>query len=225
MIILDKLFVSAEENFHVSSTQSFSIDQNPHSSLVDVHLESSSTGSKIRDRRATSVGHRLQRRSGSNEDELGIDEDLSSIHQDLSLSQSDWSLILQGSEFSTYTKDEVILSEVDESHSIYQIGRGSCRIEKLENGKPVVLGIMQQSEMFGEISFLTGAGATVTILANENNVDIFKIDRDYIFKIFEKNPSIAGKFYKFLSWVLARRVRQRETEILDSLSEEALNKN
>jgi len=112
-------------------------------------------------------------------------------------------------------KDQSILREGDNFENIYQIGSGTVRVEKLqENGRVEILGTMGTSEMFGEISFLGGIGASVSIVADENNVDIYIIGKGYIEQLFSryKGTGMEGKFYKFLSLVLSRRIRQRELE-------------
>jgi len=116
---------------------------------------------------------------------------------DLSLSQEDWALILEGSECVTYMKDQFILREGENFDSIYQIGNGIVRIEKRFGEKVEILGTMGTSEMFGEISFLGGDGASVDIVADQNNVDIYIIGKAYIEGFFKhKDTGIEGKFYK-----------------------------
>lgn len=134
---------------------------------------------------------------------------------ELSLSQQDWGLILDGSECVTYMKEQCILREGENFDSIYQIGNGIVRVEKrMEDGRVEILGTMGTSEMFGEVSFLEGVGATADIIADQNNVDIYIISKDYIEGLFKehKKTGIEGKFYKFLSLVLSRRIRQKELE-------------
>eukprot|EP01117_Protostelium_nocturnum_P015941 TRINITY_DN6213_c0_g1_i1.p1 TRINITY_DN6213_c0_g1~~TRINITY_DN6213_c0_g1_i1.p1 ORF type:complete len:1371 (-),score=496.08 TRINITY_DN6213_c0_g1_i1:61-4173(-) len=135
------------------------------------------------------------------------------LAQELSLTQEDWDLILNGAECETYMKDMVILSQGESFGKIYQIGNGLCRIEKQnESGKTEIVGTMNGAEMFGEISFLSGQGASVSIIADENDVDIYVIDRVHILGLFEKHPGMGGKFYKFMALILSRRIRQREVE-------------
>jgi len=135
-----------------------------------------------------------------------VEETLTS---ELSLTQEDWDLILQGSEYNTYMKDMKVLPQGEASGKIYQIGNGVLRVEKASGE---IVGTMTSPEMFGEISFLSGQGASVTIKADENNVDVYTIDREYILSMFEKVPLMGGKFYKFLALILSRRIRQREVE-------------
>jgi len=158
---------------------------------------------------------KIRAREGSMGSTSGVEFDIEDIH-DLSLSQEEWGLILDGSECVTYMRDQVILRQGDNFEKIYQIGNGIVRVEKtLEDGKIEILGRMGTSEMFGEISFLGGGvGASVNIISDQNNVDIYVIGKGYIEQLFKeyKDTGIEGKFYKFLSLVLSRRIRQRELE-------------
>jgi hypothetical protein len=135
------------------------------------------------------------------------------ILKEITLSQEDWDLILQGAKVFTFMKDDVILAEGDEFDKIFQIGTGSCRIEKLnDDGQSELIGTMGSSEMFGEVNFMIGGGSYATFFADENNMDVYVIERDYLNQLFSSHPGMAGKFLKFLSLVLARRIRQRELE-------------
>lgn len=216
-IMLDKFCRQTNQNNQTEVVLKTSPDQNENNSTSSLHGRKTSLGT--RHRRNNSGQTQRHKRINSITDTGNLLEE-SSLQQEISLSQEDWNIILQGAKFLTFMKDEIILEPADESTNIYQIGRGNCRVEVQENGKTKVLGIMNNSEMFGEISFLNGTGATVSIVANENNTHIYCIEREYIAKLFEKIPGTAGKFYKFLSWVLARRIRQRESEALEEVMEE-----
>jgi CRP-like cAMP-binding protein len=57
----------------------------------------------------------------------------------------------------------VVIKEGEVHNRIFQIARGSCRIEKNQKDKdPIVLGRMENNEPFGEISFLQGGAATAS---------------------------------------------------------------
>merc|ERR1712146_179521 len=94
----------------------------------------------------------------------------------------------------TYAKDEVVVAQGEEHHSIFQIGVGDCRVEILtDEGATRVVGQMRQPEMFGEISFLNadgGSGASVSVVADDDEVvDIYIIDADYIAALFLKDAA------------------------------------
>lgn len=62
--------------------------------------------------------------------------------------------MLKGAKSISYAKDQVIVAQDENFQRIYQISRGRCRIEVIQDDKPVVLGWMGAGETFGEVSIL-----------------------------------------------------------------------
>ncbi len=128
----------------------------------------------------------------------------------LSLSDKGWEQIFECAKYTTYKKNQVILTQGEMAKRIYQIGRGTCRVELVDSGNsnnpsvPVspeptgnnptnangklLLGKMKRGEIFGEITYLFGGGATVSILADEDNVQIYCIDKTELQELFTLKP-------------------------------------
>ena len=68
--------------------------------------------------------------------------------------------------------------------------------------------------VFGELTFLVGGGASATITAGEGGCSITFVERNTLQTLFDSNPMLAGKFYKFLALTLNARLREREYELL-----------
>lgn len=84
--------------------------------------------------------------------------------------------------------------------SFYQIGKGTCRVEKLVDNKSVQLGVMFTGEIFGEISLLEGVRTSASILADEADTEIYVIDGNSLkVSISSIVSSINGRFYSFVS--------------------------
>ena len=83
-----------------------------------------------------------------------------------SLTKDDWDLVLRDAKLIKFKKDEIIISEGDYFQRIFQLSAGRCRAEK----RGAVLGYIDQHETFGEISFLQGEGATVSVIADDDSV-------------------------------------------------------
>lgn len=126
--------------------------------------------------------------------------------------EEDWRLVLQGAKGLNFEKDAVILKEGTDIGAIYQIVQGNCRIEKETPEGKKVLGSMEQGQLFGEMSFLQGGGATVSVVADEE-VTVYVIEGGYINALFGRYPDLAGRFYHFLSSVLANRLNKRESDL------------
>lgn len=83
------------------------------------------------------------------------------------LPQSDWDMMLKGARTITIPTDEIIINQGEEYQRIFQIVRGECRIEVEDTtGKRTIVGYLKTGETFGEISFLSGQGATAHVLAH-----------------------------------------------------------
>jgi CRP-like cAMP-binding protein len=115
----------------------------------------------------------------------------------------------------TYQKDDAVINQGDQFQRIFQLSRGSCRIEKMDDsGQRMVLGRMVPDDgaVFGEISFLEGGAASASVIADENDTQVFVIEGYFLNVLFEKYPSMGGRFYHFLAQMLSKRLKQRESE-------------
>jgi len=83
-------------------------------------------------------------------------------------------------------------------------------------GVNTLLGYCKTSELLGEISYLSRSREMVSVIADED-VTVFELERNYLETTMQENPSFAGKFFKFLGWVLARRVRLKEESEQEAL--------
>ena len=99
---------------------------------------------------------------------------------------------------------------------IYQIASGSCRVERYDDvtDRTDIVSYYNEREMFGEVSFLLKNESSVSIIAEENNTEVYAVDKSFLDILFQQIPGFAGKFYKFLSLIIARRVKQRELELI-----------
>ena len=115
----------------------------------------------------------------------------------------------------TFNKGDVILREGQHYSMICQIVTGNCRIEKEVKGSnvAVVLGKMKPDEIFGEINFLTESGASATVIADDDEVDMYFIDGKFLKeKLLITHPKVVVRFYHYLCTILAKRIALREQE-------------
>jgi CRP-like cAMP-binding protein len=78
---------------------------------------------------------------------------------------------------------------------------------------------LKAGAMFGELSFLVGGGATASIVAQSETVTVIFVERLRLQKLFDANPQLAGKFYKFVALFMAKRLREREAKLLRTETE------
>jgi len=152
---------------------------------------------------------------GSDTSTLTLDEEVDTAEDNgLAPDEEDWTRILEGTRSIHYQRDkEVIVQGQAHKQRLYQIAKGSCRIEKqTDDGKTLVFGIIssKNDSIFGEISFLEGTGATASVVANESDTVIHVIEGYYLDILFDYFPGLSGRFYHYLATVLSTRLKQRE---------------
>jgi hypothetical protein len=99
------------------------------------------------------------------------------------LTKEDWDLVLKGAKTEVYSKGETVICEGQQYQRLYHIGRGSCLIKRDNK----ILRRLEQGEMFGEISFLEGGGASATIEAGESGVELYIIEGKKTFHFLQFN--------------------------------------
>ena len=62
-----------------------------------------------------------------------------------------------GAKKETYKDGQTIIKAGEKYQRIYQILGGSCKVEVIRDGQRVELNVMGEGEIFGEMSFVTGA--------------------------------------------------------------------
>jgi CRP-like cAMP-binding protein len=142
---------------------------------------------------------------------------LTALRARFDLTEEDWENILKGASVTTYSKDQPVITEGDKMQRIYQVGRGSCRIEKAllsDDKQKLVLGkFVKDDGVFGEISFLEGGAATASVVADEEETAVHIIEGYFLDVLFQRTPGLSGRFYHYLASLLAKRVAQREGSV------------
>eukprot|EP00736_Rhodelphis_marinus_P007313 Rmarinus@m.12120 len=129
------------------------------------------------------------------------------------LGENDWQLIIGGAKTIKLNQDDVVISEGKKTHSMYRIRIGTLRAEKInESGEKIVLTRMHEGQVFGEMSFLEEGKASASVVADEDGVEVYIIDRFFIESLLSVEPGLPARFYRHLAKELARRLRFRDEE-------------
>lgn len=78
-------------------------------------------------------------------------------------SLQDWATLLQGAKTLHFDQDQLVLREGSNSQKIFQVTSGQCRVERAG----VVLNVLKEGEIFGELSFVDHAPVSASIYAHE----------------------------------------------------------
>jgi len=127
------------------------------------------------------------------------------------LSSEDWAVLLSESSCQKYQKHQIIVKENEWATRIYQIGKGSCNVEKMIDGKNQQVAVMNNGEIFGEISFLEGVKTTASVSAADDNTEIYTIQGSALTVLFTRQPALCGRFFQYLAAMLSSRLKERET--------------
>ncbi len=101
-------------------------------------------------------------------------------------------------EFNDFTKRMVlhtvppgkaIVREGEGGASVFVLTRGKVRVVTTADGKEVELAVLQPSDFFGEIAFLTGKPRTATVESVEE-CDILEVPEDQLTDLIQQKPRI-----------------------------------
>ena len=129
------------------------------------------------------------------------------------LSPSDLNKIAERMIQRSYTKGQMILLEDDLGQTFFVIGEGSVKITRLsDEGREVILAMLGESDFFGEMSLLDGAGRSANVVALESS-EVLTLARNDFLEILQEYPKISISLLEELT----QRIRKSDQQI-ESLS-------
>ena len=136
---------------------------------------------------------------------------------DFDLNEDDWKAFLQCARQRTYKKGEYILKEGQPTAALFQIVRGSVRVELQirDKAQAVIVGYRQAGDMFGETSLLKSGVATASICADSEAV-IVCLEGAYLEELFQSSPGLPGRFFCFIAAYEAERLYQLTQSAADT---------
>ena len=113
----------------------------------------------------------------------------------------------------TYTKGQMILLEDDLGQTFFVIAGGSVKITRLsDDGREVLLAMLGESDFFGEMSLLDGAGRSANVVSLEAS-EVLTLARNDFLEILQEYPKISISLLEELT----QRIRKSDQQI-ESLS-------
>jgi CRP-like cAMP-binding protein len=129
------------------------------------------------------------------------------------LSPSDLNKIAERMIQRAYTKGQMILLEDDLGQTFFVIAEGSVKITRLSDaGREVILAMLGESDFFGEMSLLDGAGRSANVVALEAS-EVLTLARNDFLDILQQYPKISISLLEELT----QRIRKSDQQI-ESLS-------
>ena len=100
-------------------------------------------------------------------------------------------------ELKTFRKGDIIIKKGSYGTSAYVIKSGRVEVSDLVNNKKIVLGILEQGQIFGEMGLVEDQPRSATVTALED-VQSAVLNRDSFNDLFGKNPKVLLPIIKAL---------------------------
>lgn len=97
-----------------------------------------------------------------------------------------------------FTAGEVMTRQGAEAHWLYMIVDGTASVRVTVDGREREVATLRGGEFFGEMSLLTGAPRSATVVAT-TNVDCYRLDKEGFQELLASRPEIAGHTADVLS--------------------------
>jgi len=123
------------------------------------------------------------------------------------LNQEEFNEFTKRMVFHTVPSGDTIVKEGDTGASVYVVTRGTVRVTTTMDGKQKELAILQPSDFFGEIAFLTGKPRTATVAAAEE-CDILEVPEDQLKDLIASKPRIREVMQKYYDQRVANTLQK-----------------
>jgi CRP-like cAMP-binding protein len=108
-----------------------------------------------------------------------------------------------------YKKDAVILFEHEDSAGLFIIAKGKVKVSRYsDDSREVILAILSESDIFGEMSILDGYSRSATVTSIVDS-EIFLLKRDDFLQLLKSNHDIVTSMLQELT----RRLRVADMKI------------
>jgi len=146
------------------------------------------------------------------------------------LTSDDWRLLLVNAKLFKYKKDQMVVKEGEPSTLLYRVRKGdfhvykneaptadaarsssSKKAKKAKKADDAVprkhVGTLQEYAVFGEIAFLGSYVSDVTVVAANDDAELWILDMNFIRQIFAFEPELSLKFHHFIGNYIANRLQ------------------
>jgi CRP-like cAMP-binding protein len=91
----------------------------------------------------------------------------------------------------SFSKDSVVLFEHESGSALFVIVKGKVKVSRVsDDGKEVILTILNESDFFGEMAILDGLSRSANVTAMEDS-ELFIIQRSEFIELLQSHPEIS----------------------------------
>jgi len=122
-------------------------------------------------------------------------------------------MVGEGRGIGRYRKGEIVVSQGDPADAVFYIERGKVKLTVVsEQGKEVVVAMLETNDFFGE-GCLAGQARRIATVAAMTDSIIVRLEKAAIVRVIQQEPAFAGMF---IAHLLARAIRV-EADLVDQL--------
>ena len=177
-------------------------------------------------RMSSSVSHEEVEKSFAsfNQSKPGARSSLNSALTDLT--ESEWASLLTGARYRKYEEGQKVIVRNRMPGGLLQVVRGTIRLEVELPGRPhaQVIGRLKTGEILGEMAFLLGQMPAANAVCESATAAVVRLPYDHLHDLFDTSPTIATKFYYFLTMRAAERLRSVAREEIELVHDQATAK-
>eukprot|EP01129_Flabellula_baltica_P012140 TRINITY_DN5434_c0_g1_i1.p1 TRINITY_DN5434_c0_g1~~TRINITY_DN5434_c0_g1_i1.p1 ORF type:complete len:1037 (-),score=215.33 TRINITY_DN5434_c0_g1_i1:40-2835(-) len=121
------------------------------------------------------------------------------------LTDEEWQIIIKGTKNSKFEAGEVIIEKGQKIRGLYHVIEGICMVETKEPCNNYVV----DGGTLAEWQFLSGDTSSFEVIAGQGGATIRIIEAYYLNIVFQYYPELAGKFYFYMSKVIADKIKYK----------------
>ena len=130
------------------------------------------------------------------------------------LTANDWALIGTKTERVAFGLGKEIVTQGAPIKNVYIIRRGSASVELATSKSSVLLAVLGEGDVCGEMAFLQKGIASATVVAKDTEVVADVILVDDLRQLIGAFPGFAARFFRSLATILARRLQHALAELI-----------
>ncbi|MDR0663157.1 MAG: Crp/Fnr family transcriptional regulator [Spirochaetaceae bacterium] len=99
----------------------------------------------------------------------------------------------------TYGKDKIIFADGEFGNSLYIIQEGTVKITKILEGNEIILAILRQGDIFGEMALLENKPRSASAMAQEDKTILMEVSKRNFELMSRTHPAMIQKLTRLLS--------------------------
>jgi CRP-like cAMP-binding protein len=137
---------------------------------------------------------------------------------DSDLTNEDWALLMAGARVETFRRGEPVVLQNSVSAAIYQVVSGRVLVVAESENKRLVVNVLDEGDLFGEMAFCAGAPAVASVYAETPEVALYVLDAAWLHATFTITPGLRTRFFRFVAVALAKRVQASAAALASELA-------